>query len=160
MNDHTIDQLRWSHLFEIDFVVDYDAVVHVEDTPDGIRSLFPVRGGTFRGERLSGTVLDHGSDFVRWRHDGAMLIDVRTMLRTDDDQLIAMHYTGISYGEPEAMERFKRREAISFTDVYSRTTPRFETGSEKYAWLNRRIFVANGMRTTGAGPKYHVFSID
>ncbi len=144
----SIETLSWSPLFVVDFIVDYEHAVHVEGAPNGGRSLFP------------GTVEPGGSDWVQWRADGAMLINVRTMLRTDDDALIAMSYEGVTYAEPEVMGRFLRREKYEFPEVYTRTTPRFETGAPQYSWLNRTIAVANGMRTTNLGPVYHVFAID
>lgn len=98
-------------------------------------------------------------DWVRWREDGVMSIDVRLVLRTDDDALIAMTYTGMTHAEPDVLERFRRRESYEFGEAYSRVTPRFETWDERYGWLNRIIGVANGMRTTGDGPIYHVFEV-
>lgn len=156
----TIDTLSWSPLFVVDFIVDYDNAVHVENGPAGGRSIFPITAGRFEGERLSGTVLPGGADWVQWRPDGTMLINVRTMLRTDDDALIAMAYEGYTWAEPEALQRFLRREKYEFYEIYSRTTPRFETGTPRYDWLNHTVTVANGMRTTGLGPVYHVFTID
>jgi hypothetical protein len=153
-----IDVLTWAPLTAIQFVVDYDGARHVEAGPAGGRSLFPVTGGSFEG-RISGTVEPHGADWVQWRPDGVMQIDVRVMLRTHDDALIAMTYTGLTYAEPEVMQRFLKREPYEFGEAYSRVTPRFETGDERYTWLNRTIAVANGMRTPGVGPIYRVFAI-
>jgi hypothetical protein len=59
---------------------------------------------------------------------------------------------------PEATSRFRNLENIPFEDLYLRTTPRFETSSSKYEWLNRIIAVANGMRAPGGGT-YHVFEV-
>jgi hypothetical protein len=158
-NNPTIETLRSEPLFVLDLLVGYERALHFEDAPAGGRSLFPVDGGHFEGDRLRGRVESGGVDWVQWRSDGAMLIDVRLMLRTDDDALIAMSYVGLSYAEPEIMELFKRREPLEFRDVYARTTPRFETGDSRYSWLNRVIAVANGMRRAGQGPVYHVFAI-
>jgi len=153
-----IDVLTWRPLMALQLAVDYDSARHVEDGPAGGRSLFPVTGGTFDGA-IRGTVEPHGSDWVQWRPDGVMLINVRLMLRTHDDALIAMTYQGLTYAEPEVMGRFLRREPYEFGEAYSRVTPRFETGDDRYAWLNRTISVANGMRTPGVGPIYRVFAI-
>ena len=49
----------------------------------GLRRIAPVTGGTFAGERLSGTVIG-GADWVINRPDGVMVIDVRLTLKTDD----------------------------------------------------------------------------
>ncbi|MBS1677564.1 MAG: DUF3237 domain-containing protein [Actinobacteria bacterium] len=151
--------LAWEPLFVLDLAVDYERALHVGATAAGRRSLFPVTGGTFVGPRLRGVVEPGGMDWVRWREDGVMLIDVRLVLRTDDGALIAMTYEGMTHAEAEVLERFRRREHYEFGEAYSRVTPRFETGDARYAWLNRLLAVANGMRTTGDGPVYHVFAI-
>jgi Protein of unknown function (DUF3237) len=154
-----IEALRWKPLFIMNLRVGYARAYHIGPAPSGGRSLFPVDGGTFEGDRLKGTVNPDGADWVQWRSDGAMMIDVRLTLKTHDGADIAMSYVGLAYAEPETMERFKRREKLAFEDVYARTTPRFETASPNYSWLNRVVAVANGMRTPGDGPVYHVFEI-
>jgi len=154
-----IAALAWEPLFVLDLAVDYGRALHAGEMGVAGRSLFPVTHGTFEGPRLRGSVEPGGMDWVQWREDGVMLIDVRLMLRTDDDGLIAMAYTGMTHAEPEVLERFRRRESYEFGEAYSRVTARFETRDERYNWLNRIVSVANGMRTTGDGPIYHVFEI-
>lgn len=144
----------------MNLAVAYDKAQHVPGAPAGDRSLFPVTGGSFEGARLRGVVEPGGMDWVRLRHDGVWQIDVRFVMRTDDGAAIATEYSGLTYAEPDMMERFLRREAYEFHEVYSRTALRFETGDARYAWLNHTFAVANGMRTTGPGPVYHVFALD
>src|SRR5258705_12589306 len=64
-------------------------------TPGAYRRVGVVFGGSFEGERLSGEVLDGGSDWQTVRGDGATTLDVRLILRTSDDALISMTYRGI-----------------------------------------------------------------
>jgi hypothetical protein len=155
-----IDVLRWNPLFVMRLKVGYDRAYHIGHGPAGGRSMFPVDGGTFEGDRLRGTVNPDGADWVQWRPDGAFMIDVRLTMMTHDGAPIAMSYVGMSYADPATMERFKRRENLAFKDVYARTTPRFETADPRYAWLNTIVSVANGMRTPPpGGPLYHVFEI-
>ena len=47
---------------------------------------------------------------------------------------------------------------LSFEETYLHTTPRFETGDARYAWLNDIIAVTNGVRSSTGGI-YHVFAI-
>ncbi|WP_158682049.1 MULTISPECIES: DUF3237 domain-containing protein [Sphingopyxis] len=152
-----IETLSWEPLFAMRLDVAYDRAQPVGG--ENKRGIFPVVGGTFEGPRMRGRVLDGGADWVSWRSDGTMLIDVRTALETDDGALISMQYTGLSTPtSPEAAARFARREPGPYEDLYLHTTPRFETAHEKYEWLNRVIAVSNGMRTDD-GPLYHVFAI-
>ena len=49
----------------------------VGDTPSGVRRIGVVPSGTFEGERLSGKVMDGGSDWQIVRKDGVTTLDVR-----------------------------------------------------------------------------------
>ena len=102
--------------------------------------------GTFAGPKLSGQIADvAGGDWVVMRPDGSMKLDVRLVLRTDDDAVIFMTYSGIGH-----------RSADGTTTV--RTAPLFETGDERYGWINGIQGVALG--TTGEGTvTYDVYSL-
>jgi hypothetical protein len=126
--------------------------------PYGHRLVIPFKGGRFEGPRLRGEVLVTGGDWLLQRADGVMELDVRRTLRTDDGHHIYARYRGILTGEPEAMARLARGEAVSAASLYFRTTPIFETGSEKYAWLNRIIAVGIGGITSG-GAELEVFQV-
>ena len=100
----------------------------VGSTPHGTLSVFPVIGGTFEGDRLRGKVLSGGGDWVTARPDGAMELDLRVTLETDDGALIHMTFSGV------------RDDA----NHYFRTLPRFETAAPKYDYLNRLLAVGKG----------------
>ena len=101
------------------------ATQDVGSTPEGALMIFPVVGGSFEGERLRGTVLAGGGDWVTRRRNGMMTLDLRITLETDDRSLIHMTFTGI------------RDDA----NGYFRTVPRFEAAASKYAFLNRLLAV-------------------
>ena len=145
-------------LFALHLDIGYAQVQNIGATTAGRRIVAPVDGGHFEGERLRGTVLPGGADWVTFRTDGAMMIDVRLTLKTDDNALILMFYAGIAHGTPDVMAKFNRREVVPVADVYARTTPRFETSAPRYDWLNRIVAVSKGCRTA-AGPMYNVFEI-
>jgi hypothetical protein len=154
-----IEDLKSEPLFVMRLDVGYDDVQRVGQAPAGNRAIFPVHGGSFEGARLKGRVLPNGADWVLWRTDGSMHIDVRLALETDDGAIISMAYVGIAYARtPEAAKLFARREVAAYDQLYVRTTPRFETSDPRYDWLNRTIAVANGTRTED-GPIYQVFEI-
>jgi len=151
------ESLSWEPLFHMKLDVAYARAQMIGG--ESKRGIFPVDGGVFEGPAMRGIVLPEGADWVSWRQDGTMVIDVRTALQTDDGALISMQYQGICYPtSPEAAERFARREPGPPEDLYLRTTPRFETQHPKYEWLNRIVAVANGMRTD-EGPMYQVFRV-
>src|SRR5579864_1760906 len=91
-------------------------------------SVFPVIGGSFEGERLRGSVLAGGGDWVTATSDGTFELDLRVTLETDDHALIHMTFTGV------------RDDARR----YLRTLPRFETAAPQYAFLNRLLAVGIG----------------
>jgi hypothetical protein len=105
--------------------------------PHGTRSIVPVTGGEFEGPRLRGRVLPGGGDWLLLRSDGVLELDLRVTLETDDHALIYMSFQGLRHGSPDA--------------IYFRTLPRFETSTEKYAFLNRILTVGVGeSRPNGA----------
>ena len=128
-------------------------------TPLGTRKAVPVIGGTFEGDRLRGTIAPYGGhDWALVRNDGALVLDVRLTLITDDGEAILMSYYGIRTGAPEVLDRLNRGEPVDASELYFRTVPRFETASTKYAWLNSIICVATGERPP-QGPRYHVYEV-
>jgi Protein of unknown function (DUF3237) len=107
-----------------------------------------VPGGTFEGERLSGVVLEGGNDWQSVRDDGVTTLDVRLVLKTTDNSLIGMTYHGMRHGPAEIMARLDKGEDVDPALYYFRTSPKFETSSQNYDWLNRIIAVGLGYRTT------------
>ena len=132
--------------------------IEIGDTPSGKRRIFPIDGGRFEGPRLKGKLLAGGSDAMLIRSDGVVVPDVRLTLQTDDAELIFMRYGGMRHGPPETMERLARGEPVDPAEYYFRITPQFETGSSKYAWLNKIIAVGTGSRRQ-TGPIYDVYAI-
>jgi hypothetical protein len=118
---------------------------HTVGFPGGERVTVSVTGGTFEGPRLKGTVLTPGGDWLVRRPDGSSVLDVRVTLQTDDTQLIYMSYRGIMY-TPKGGKQ------------YWRTIPMFETGAEKYSWLNQIVCVGVGIPTPGKAV-YRVFQV-
>ncbi len=99
--------------------------------PRGLRVTFPITGGAFEGDRLSGKVLPGGDDWAVTRSDGVIELDLRVTLETDDGALIYLTFEGIrDDGAPGA--------------PYFRTLPRFETAHPKYAFLNLLLAVGAG----------------
>lgn len=130
----------------------------VGDTPGGMRRIGVVPGGVFEGERLSGEVLEGGSDWQEVRRDGSTTLDVRLVLKTTDDALIGMTYRGLRHGPPDLIARLEGGEVIDPAAYYFRIAPLFETGSAKYAWINKIVAIGTGHRLAD-GPVYSVFEV-
>jgi hypothetical protein len=108
--------------------------IMLENTPVGTRVIFDVLEATFEGERLRGRSRGaSGADWGLAGPGGVFGLDVRFTLETDDGALFFVQYHGrcdISRG----------MAAPGF--VYA--APRFETGDERYAWLNSIQAVQKG----------------
>jgi len=103
-------------------------------------------GGSFRGERLSGRVLAGGADWQVVRADGVADLDARYTLETADGALIYVRNRGYRHGPADVLKKLSSGEDVDPSLYYMRTTPRFETGDARYAWLNRMVCVASGAR--------------
>ena len=127
-------------------------------TPGAFRRIGVVPGGSFEGERLSGEVLDGGSDWQTVRNDGATTLNVRLVLKTKDDALIGMSYQGVRHGPPDVVEKIEKGEVVDPTMYYFRINPLFETAAAKYGWINRIVAVGIGHRQAD-GPIYSIFEV-
>lgn len=126
--------------------------------PHGTRAIVSITGGTFEGPRLRGRVLPGGGDWTLLRADGVLELDLRLTLETDDGARIHMASFGLRHGPPEVIAALARGEIVDPASYYFRTTPRFETGAPKYAFLNRLFAVATGDRRP-TGPIYTIDEI-
>ena len=142
------------------FVVEFQTSPQVVgDVPMGyFRRAGIIASGTFTGERLSGTVMPGGGDWLRKGPDGVTHLDVRAILRTESGDGIYMTYTGRLKTSSEVAERLLRREAVSTNEMYFRTAVAFETAAPDLLWLND--IVAFGMgHSTPTGPRYEIFEL-
>jgi hypothetical protein len=120
------------------------------DTPMGRRRIINITGGRFQGERLSGRVLPGGADWQVIRPDGVAYLEARYTLQTNDDALIYVRNQGYRHGPADVIRRVAAGEAVDPSLYYMRTTPWFETGAERYIWLNRLVCVGTGARRSGS----------
>jgi hypothetical protein len=138
--------------------LDVRKMLIVGAAPGAFRRIGVVSGGSFEGERLSGDVLDGGSDWQTLRTDGAIALNARLVLKTNDDALITMTYQGIRHGPPNVVEKIEQGEVVDPASYYFRINPLFETAAAKFDWINRIIAVGIGHRLAD-GPIYSVFEM-
>jgi hypothetical protein len=96
---------------------------------------------------LQGAVLPGGADWQTIVPDGTAELEAHYTMRLDDGALIDVINQGYRHGPPEVLDALARGEAVDPQLYYMRTTPRFETGDPRHAWLNRTIFVGSGARS-------------
>ena len=111
--------------FLLDMILETQPAVQL-----GPRTVVGVTGGTFEGPKLRGKVIGPGADWPLVTSPTLRILDVRTILVTDDDQRIYMTYRGVIHTPPAGQG-----------ERYWRTVPIFETDSKKYEWLTQSVFV-------------------
>ena len=77
-------------------------------TPGAYRRVGVVPSGAFEGERLSGQVLDGGSDWQNVRSEGSTTLDVRMVLETADAALIGIAIAESVKGRPISLPASRR----------------------------------------------------
>ncbi|KAB8214651.1 hypothetical protein BDV33DRAFT_195907 [Aspergillus novoparasiticus] len=109
----------------------YTAYVKCEGTlmesrgPHGIRKAIPIVGGNFTGPHLSGEILDVGADWgLTDPQTNVFSADTRYNLRTHDGENIFIQTSG-----PKSPSGQLHLRLV------------FETGSEKYYWLNNVLAI-------------------
>jgi Protein of unknown function (DUF3237) len=125
-----------------DFRVDLEPVQLI-GTPVGTRMVFIARGGRVEGPQLKGEILPGGGDWLLVGDDQIGRVDVRATVRTDDGALIHYSARGIIEIPADGLGRLAAGERLPFEETYVRTTPKFETADERYAWLNRLVIVGH-----------------
>ncbi|MCK7613014.1 DUF3237 domain-containing protein [Roseibium sediminicola] len=116
---------------------------------NGARRIIPIVGGMVSG-KVSGTILNLGADWQTTLADGSSDIDTRYAFETDDGAVIEIVNKGVRHGPPEVLNALARGEEVDPALYYFRTSARLETGDQRYAWVNRTIFVGTGRRLASA----------
>lgn len=143
-----MDKPALAHL--CDLTVELATPLELGPSPRGRRRIIPIVGGTVAGERLRGRILHLGADWQTILADGTAELDTRYSIETHDGALIDIRNFGYRHGPPEIVAALARGEPVDPSLYYMRTQPRFETGDERYQWLNRLICVGTGMREATA----------
>lgn len=152
-----MEKLPHRHLTTLTLDVDFGGITVIGATAPGHRGIAPVRGGSFAGERLRGTVRP-GHDWFLTRADGALVVDVRLTLDTHDGVPIYLSYGGRMTGSAEAMARFRKGAQLARGEYSLTVTARLESGDARYAWLNDAVVVGIGEHAV-TGPVYTLFEV-
>lgn len=109
--------------------------IEVGTGPAGTRLIFEAESATFKGDRLNGEMEGAlAGDWLVVGPEGTASLDIRATLRTDDGAVILGQY----YGRADVTNGMEPPVTIY-------VAPRFETGDERYAWLNRIQAVGKGI---------------
>ena len=109
--------------------------IMLPNTPAGTRVIFEIADYRWEGSRF--TARQKGAAAADWLllgPDGTGTLDVRVTLETPDGAVVLVHYGGRVDGS-----KGLGGEAPVYAAV------QFETGNERYGWLNRVQAVAKGV---------------
>ena len=121
----------------------------VGSTPQGLRRVIPITGGSATGVGWTAKVLAGGADFQLVVSERMALLDARYCLQTDGGDLIYVQNRAVRSGPPELMVKLLRGElldAASDAQIYFRCSPTFETASPALRWITERMFTGTGLR--------------
>jgi hypothetical protein len=146
-------------IHEFTFTARLGEAVPVGPGPYGVRRIREVLGGEVTGERINGRVGTGGADWVLVGPDGWGRLDVRLTIQTDDGAHIYVQYLGVIEYNDAAHAANAGERSSDYGDHYFRTAPRLETGDERYAWVNRTLFVGEGRLHPGPVVEYRVHRV-
>ncbi|KCZ96836.1 hypothetical protein HPO_17958 [Hyphomonas polymorpha PS728] len=127
----------------------------------GRRMIAVLTGGVVEGERLRGRIVPGGGDWATIDENDTLRLDARVTMETHDGALIFVSYRGVLRPMSKVREYSVRGGPANDAEraqVYFRTTPIFETGDERYAWLNNIVAVGLG-DSIGGAVRYNVFEV-
>jgi hypothetical protein len=127
-----------------------------EGSPRGTRQYWEMTEGTLTGSRINARIAMPGGDWHTVSSDRFGRPDVRVQFITDDGAVILLHYTGLVERSPAFVAAAEAGRETRWQDQYMRMAMSFDTGAERYAWLNEHLFVADGRL---AGPKEIEYAI-
>jgi Protein of unknown function (DUF3237) len=133
--------------------------VPIGEVPLGNRRIREVTGGEVTGERLSGIVRPGGADWLLVGPDGWGRLDVRLTIDTSDGAHIYVQYAGVIEYTEAAQAANAGDRSSDYEDHYFRTAPRLESGDDRYGWVNRTLFVAEGRLHPGPVVEYRVYRV-
>jgi hypothetical protein len=128
-------------------------------SPLGERVYWEMTSARLYGERIEARMAMPGGDWMVVGTDGLWRPDVRAQLRTHDEVTILLHYTGLVKPTPEFLRAAEDGRPTRFEDQYLRQVMRFDTGSERYAWLTQDIFIAEGRLAGPAQLQYRIYRL-
>jgi hypothetical protein len=128
-------------------------------SPHGTRQYWEMTSGTLEGNGLKASIDMPGGDWYTASPDGFGRPDVRVQLRTDDGALILMSYTGLVEQTDAFVSAASNDEATDWDDQYMRFAVQFDTGAERYRWLNESLFVARGHILGTTELEYEIYRV-
>ena len=115
------------------FIVKLREPIFLGNTPAGARVIVEVESGVMEGDRLRGAIKGNSTaDWLTIGPESTGTLDVRSLIETDDGALVFVQYYG-------------RSDMSSNPTAPMYVAPRFETGDDRYRWLNPMLAIGKGV---------------
>jgi len=129
---------------------------------DDSLTIFHSDSGTVEGPRIKGRILAPTADWLRAMPGGSLRVDARMAIATDDGAQIYAQYGGVIAIAPADFARMAAGETLDAEEMHFVTAPLFQTGDDRYAWLNRTQAIAKAVALKGGDGgfvRYEVFAV-
>jgi Protein of unknown function (DUF3237) len=130
-----------------------------EGSPRGTRQYWEMSEGTLTGSGVNASIAMPGGDWYTASPDGFGRPDVRVQLQTEDGAVILMHYTGLVEQTEAFVTAAGDDKPTDWDDQYMRFHVWFDTGDERYRWLNESLFVARGHILGTTDLEYEIYRV-
>ena len=120
-----------------------DRLFRLGQTPVGTRIIQEIKGVELKGERINASLKGMAAaDWLAIDANGIAKFDIRMLLETDDGALVYLNYLGTADWSG----------GMGQAPVY--VTAHFETGDDRYRWLNTAHVIGKGELAEGGGLVY------
>jgi Protein of unknown function (DUF3237) len=131
-----------------------------KSSPLGERICWEVAEATLTGPRINAKLAFPGTDWMRLGSDGIRRPDCRVQLITEEGSTILFYYdVAIIKASEGFLAALQNGQATEFSAQYMRMSPQFETGDEKYAWLQQHLFIAEGRLSGKKEIEYKIYRV-
>jgi hypothetical protein len=130
-----------------------------EQSPRGARQYWEMTEGTLTGPGLEAKIAMPGGDWHLVSSDRLGRPDVRVQFQTDDGAIILLAYTGLVERTEAFVNAANENRSTGWDDQYMRMVMTFDTGAERYRWLNESLFIARGRLISTTEIEYEIFRV-
>jgi hypothetical protein len=129
---------------------------------DDALTIFHSDTGTVDGPRIKGRILVPTADWLRAMPGGSLRVDARMSIATDDGAQIYVQYGGVIAIAPADFARMAAGATLSADEMHFVTAPVFQTGDDRYGWLNRTQAIGKAVALKGGDGgyvRYELFAV-
>jgi hypothetical protein len=126
---------------------------------DDTLTVFHSDSGTVDGPRIKGRILAPTADWLRAVPGGSLRVDARMSIATDDGAQIHVQYGGVIAIAPADFARMAAGDTLAADEMHFVTAPLFQTGDDRYAWLNRTQAIGKAVALKGGDGGYVCYEL-